>query len=216
MRIIQPLPVQDQTALDPAAPSRRNRFSVQRTAGTMPTWAPKGVEAANFADPSAANTLKVETGVTENQRPGFKDLLDMVNPLQHIPLVNVAYRKITGDEISAPAQFMGGMLFGGPIGAVAAMANIAMKERTGQSFGERAYAMIDRNSGQNTDQPVIKLAARWKDEPRMAGTMPVWGQDNAVAVAQIPPTVIPTGNISSQTNFAILLNDLSSDTHNIS
>lgn len=47
----------------------------------------------------------------------FGDLLDILNPLQHIPIVGNLYRKATGDEIGAAARVAGGALFGGPIGA---------------------------------------------------------------------------------------------------
>jgi len=43
----------------------------------------------------------------------FSTLLDVINPLQHIPLVSTLYREITGDEISPSARILGGGLFGG-------------------------------------------------------------------------------------------------------
>ena len=49
----------------------------------------------------------------------FADFLDVINPLQHIPIVSSIYRAITGDEINGPARVLGGALFGGPLGLVA-------------------------------------------------------------------------------------------------
>ena len=58
--------------------------------------------------------------VANDSRPGVKkdffgedgfnffDLLDIINPLQHIPILSGLYRKITGDEISPGARMMGG------------------------------------------------------------------------------------------------------------
>src|SRR3546814_6236130 len=43
----------------------------------------------------------------------FGDFLDIINPLQHIPLVSTLYRAITGDEISPHARILGATLFGG-------------------------------------------------------------------------------------------------------
>ena len=51
----------------------------------------------------------------------FLDLIDAVNPLQHIPLVSTIYRNIAGDRISDVPKFIGGALYGGPIGLVAAL-----------------------------------------------------------------------------------------------
>jgi hypothetical protein len=189
-------------ALDAGAP-RHNRFSVNRTAGAMPVWQPKGVEPAAFAP--QLNEPKIETG----QKFGFKDMLDVINPLQHIPVIDNIYRKMTGDEISAPAQFMGGMLFGGPIGGVAAMADIAMREQTGKGIGDRVASMFGQNTGQN-NAPDIKIASRWPEKERMAGSIPVWGAQ------KIAPTIIPGENIAPETNFAMLLNRLSDNTPNIS
>ena len=38
----------------------------------------------------------------------FGDVLDVINPLQHIPVVSTIYRAITGDEISPGARVAGG------------------------------------------------------------------------------------------------------------
>jgi hypothetical protein len=73
---------------------------------------------------------------------GFDDLLDIVNPLQHIPVVSSLYRWITGDEIAPAASIAGGALFGGPIGAAGAVAGVAIAEATGRDLGEHAIAMV--------------------------------------------------------------------------
>ncbi len=46
----------------------------------------------------------------------FSDLLDVVNPLQHIPVVSTLYRRLTGDHIDPAMQLAGGALYGGPLG----------------------------------------------------------------------------------------------------
>lgn len=48
---------------------------------------------------------------------GFSDMIDVVNPLQHIPVVSKIYQAVTGDEMGAAANIAGAALFGGPIGA---------------------------------------------------------------------------------------------------
>ncbi|MGB6086494.1 MAG: hypothetical protein WBF74_07845, partial [Parvibaculum sp.] len=40
------------------------------------------------------NTEKVSAGEF-----GFSDFLDVINPLQHIPIVSSIYRELTGDEL---------------------------------------------------------------------------------------------------------------------
>ena len=41
----------------------------------------------------------------------FGDFLDIINPLQHIPIISSFYREITGDEISPHARVIGDTLF---------------------------------------------------------------------------------------------------------
>ena len=48
---------------------------------------------------------------------GFRDILDIVNPLQHLPIIGSVYRWLTGDRPGAVAQIAGDALYGGPIGA---------------------------------------------------------------------------------------------------
>lgn len=70
---------------------------------------------------------------------GLADLLDIINPLQHIPIVGQAYRALTGDTLGTPARIFGGLLFGGPAGLLQGVGS-AMLSETGAS--ERALAMI--------------------------------------------------------------------------
>ena len=67
----------------------------------------------------------------------FGDILDLINPLQHIPVVSTIYRAITGDEISPGARIAGGALFGGPIGLALAAVNAVVETATGEDIGGR-------------------------------------------------------------------------------
>ncbi len=73
---------------------------------------------------------------------GFWDFVDIINPLQHIPVVSTLYRDLTGDSISAPARIAGGMLYGGPLGFASAIGNAIVEETSGQDVGEIAMAMV--------------------------------------------------------------------------
>lgn len=70
---------------------------------------------------------------------GFDDVIDVVNPLQHIPIVSTVYRWLTGDEISPAAQLAGGALFGGAIGLAGAAGSL----------------ILDGLAGGETDQQVM-------------------------------------------------------------
>ena len=73
---------------------------------------------------------------------GFGDIIDMVNPLHHIPVVGHLYRHLTGDEIKPISTIIGGAVFGGPIGAAGGLVNIISQEETGKDLAGNAMAMI--------------------------------------------------------------------------
>lgn len=58
----------------------------------------------------------------------FRDILDIVNPLHHIPIIGSLYRKLTGDTIDPAMRVAGGALFGGPIGAAVSAVAVAFDE----------------------------------------------------------------------------------------
>ena len=72
----------------------------------------------------------------------FWDFLDIVNPLQHIPVISTLYRSITGDEIDPAAKIAGGTLYGGPVGAISSLVDVAIDAGTGKDIGEHAMALI--------------------------------------------------------------------------
>lgn len=65
-----------------------------------------------------------------------EDMLDIINPLHHLPLIGMLYREISGDTISPGARIVGGGLLGGPIGFVSGMVNVGIEKGTGRSVGQ--------------------------------------------------------------------------------
>lgn len=100
------------------------------------TYVPHRTEAqtALFAPPTDARpTAGSQEGNAFWGKDGltFGDLLDVVNPLQHLPVVGDIYRALTGDQISSGARLAGGTLFGGPVGLVGSVATLAVEQATG-------------------------------------------------------------------------------------
>ena len=89
----------------------------------------------------------VTTPEKSDKKSGFSfgDFLDVINPLQHIPVISTVYRKITGDDIDAPARLAGGTLFGGVLGLAAAGANTLLDKATGKDMGEHVLALFSSN-----------------------------------------------------------------------
>jgi hypothetical protein len=84
-----------------------------------------------------------EGGIPEQSgEMSFWDFLDVINPLQHIPIVNTLYRNLTGDTIQPAARVMGGILYGGVVGGAAAIANAVVEQSSGEDLGDQTLAAL--------------------------------------------------------------------------
>ncbi|MES1151115.1 MAG: hypothetical protein ABUL54_04405, partial [Dongia sp.] len=100
---------------------------------------------------------------------GWDDFLDVINPLQHIPIVAQIYRAVTGDEINGAAELIGSLPLGplGMIGTMATIADLAVKDTTGKDIGGNLEAMV---FGTGTDKKGTGTA---DDASDMAEVSPV-------------------------------------------
>lgn len=71
---------------------------------------------------------------------GWDDFADIINPLQHVPLVSVAYRALTGDEIYGAARLFD--VGFGPVAGMSTVADLAITSTTGSSMEDQAMAAI--------------------------------------------------------------------------
>jgi hypothetical protein len=108
------------------------------------------IDAIMLSSSIPAATVSQGAAAPEDDGFGFDDFLDIVNPLQHIPLVGTLYRSITGDEIEAPARLAGGALFGGLLGFLGAAGTYAFEGVTGESVDGLLMAMFN---GGDTVEP---------------------------------------------------------------
>jgi len=83
----------------------------------------------------------------------FGDLLDTINPLQHLPIISTLYREITGDEIKPTARIIGGALYGGPIGAGLAVAEAVLEEASGEDAGGHIMSLLTGEKSPNAAMP---------------------------------------------------------------
>lgn len=137
-------------------------------------------------DPALTRTGEEKEGVNWWGEDGFTfaDVLDMVNPLQHIPVVSTIYRHITGDEMAQAPNLVGGTLFGGlmgnPLSGLASAAlNGIVKENTGKELGEHVTAALtnpDAEIQEEAPQPTIIAAPNVTEE-----TLPELGLAAAAA-----------------------------------
>lgn len=116
--------------------------------------------------------------------PGFSDLLDLINPLQHIPIVGSVYREVTGDDRGAVSAVLGGVLLGGPIGLAAAIFELMCQDATGKGFAGNVVALFD---GENNPSTQIAASA-----PAAETSAPVNPAPPAPVMAAIAPAGVST------------------------
>jgi hypothetical protein len=108
-----------------------------------------GVDSANGANgadsASAAPTeAKIDKpfSLWEKDGFGFGDLIDIINPLHHIPIVATIYRNLSGDQIGAAPRVVGGAVWGRIGGLVAGVVNAVVEWWSGKDIGDHIYAAV--------------------------------------------------------------------------
>ncbi len=140
----------------------------------------------------------------------FHDLLDAINPLQHLPVISTVYRWITGDNIGNIPRIVGDALYGGIPGFVSGLFNVLVKEETGKDVGETVAAALfgDGKSttptipAQNANQPELtteQAAALTHAAVAAAELAPL--PATAAATAQ-PTTPVSAGTVTTSTPAA--------------
>lgn len=143
-------------------PKRFKHYSNERTAGTMPVWNAQPIETAQntiqntLAEAetpaqhndfvSALNASNEQASQSTDNDFHLSDLIDIVNPLHHIPIIGTAYRAITGDTIKSTAKLIGGTAFGGPLGFTSSLADIVLEKETGANMEQHAFNMFKKTT----------------------------------------------------------------------
>lgn len=121
------------------------KASPMSAAPPTPGWTRRNFSAAAAQDTSAAEaptpafTVKTKRKYDMSLWPthtvpfGLKDVLDVVNPLQHIPGISDLYQTLTGDRPSKMAQVLGGFMYGGISGGLLAHAETLYESATNET-----------------------------------------------------------------------------------
>ncbi|WP_439817333.1 hypothetical protein [Zavarzinia sp. CC-PAN008] len=129
----------------------------------------------------------------------FADFLDIVNPLQHIPVVGTLYREVTGDTIAPPMQVVGAALYGGGLGALGAIADVTLTEATGKSAEGHVMAMLgmgEETPAAPADAPRVMVADAGPARPKADADAPTPAEaprqsaGRAKADADTPPVPV--------------------------
>ena len=193
----------------PSAPSSVNLYKpTGKTAAHPPSLQLEGTRDTERLENKVQKDVwyspeRQEKQAKEKDGFSFWDFIDIINPLQHIPIVGSIYRAITGDEIGNSARIAGGALFGGPIGLAMGAANAVIENKTGKDAGELVFAKIFNKKAQ-PDNTAIRIAqgqshdlnlpqqARiaqiiWQEQPER-GASPSNTQARSQNIASVPVT----------------------------
>jgi hypothetical protein len=145
-------------------------LSIPRSGVPMPTLP---YTAHTVARPAATRVqpMEVIAKKPKAEATAFETMVDAINPLQQIPGVGQAYRKVSGDKSSNGAQLAGhvaiGAALGGPIGAGIG-AGIFVLEKTLPAVFNTIGKLFSsgKNSDSQADMP------KFSSEPHRDTTMP--------------------------------------------
>ena len=84
---------------------------------------------------------------TGDDGPSFGDFLDMINPLQHIPVISAIYRAISGDEIGDGPRTVGSVIYGGPVGMLLSGMTALFEEASGDTVLNTVARLFDGGDG---------------------------------------------------------------------
>ena len=135
--------------------------------------------------------LRADRGVVSSNDANvmsFGDFLDMINPLQHIPLISAVYRSVSGDTINPVSRIAGDALYGGILGVASAGVAAA------GAIGDEVFSAL--NDGKTMSGTVV-AALFGKDDsasavqvataaPANDSTPPVQAPKTQVAALQTP------------------------------
>lgn len=89
---------------------------------------------------------------------GWDDFIDIINPLQHIPVVAQIYRAVTGDQAYGLSNFIGAAPFG-PISVASAIVDTVIRSQTGRDAGTDMAARvlgIDNRTPEEADLHLVR------------------------------------------------------------
>lgn len=154
---------------------------------------------------SMDNAKAADKPAENSEGMSFWDVLDVVNPLQHIPVVNKIYQAVTGDTIRTPAKVAGAALFFGPVGLAVASADAILEKQTGKDALDHVASTLglEKDAAPAEDDPFTVTAPR---PTRTADAAPA--PQAATAASAAPAATAPGGPVELSSGQAALLESL--------
>ena len=152
--------------------------------------------------PVSADKSSGDTSGAAPHESFFHHLWDVINPLQHLPVIGTIYRAITGEHLDPVEKIAGDTLYGGLWGAVSSIADVAFESITGKSFEDTALALFKGDDK-------IKVASTMVAAPTINANVSLPSAD----LPALPTTTVAANapaNIPGSMDVAALTNALSS------
>jgi hypothetical protein len=141
---------------------------------------------ANIASPASAVEQVTSSAPKSDGGGFFHHLLDVINPLQHLPIIGTLYRAITGEHIGPVEKVMGDTLYGGLWGAASSVADLAFEGVTGKSLEDTVLGWFSHSSGP-------KLASVKVTAPNISATTSLPSADLPVMPSLMSASAAPDG-----------------------
>lgn len=132
----------------------------------------------------------------------FHDLVSIVNPLQHIPVVATIYRAVTGDTIAPVERVAGDTLYGGLWGLISSVANVAFEEITGKDFGDTALALLQGDDDGKTEVASAQPSPAATPSSDTSAASPTFAPAGAMAESPIAPAAVATAWVGAAPTVA--------------
>jgi len=152
--------------------------------------------------PVSADKSSGDTSGAAPHESFFHHLWDVINPLQHLPVIGTIYRAITGEHLDPVEKIAGDTLYGGLWGAVSSIADVAFESITGKSFEDTALALFKSDDK-------IKVASTMVAAPTINANVSL----PSAGLPALPTTTAAANapaNIPGSMDVAALTNALSS------
>lgn len=161
-----------------------------------------------MSSPLTAITLAENSSNTANQTydnneffgkngPCFRDLLDAINPLNHIPIISTLFSQATEHKASTASRLAGGALLGGPVGFAASLMDVVFEYATGSSTSDTIIAALG-GGGDSPTLPTNTTPTKTDDPSSLALTeLAPNSSETPLSIAQTSPQM--KDNNSSRT-----------------
>ena len=172
---------------------------------------PAGVKPASLLAQSAtASASGMANTVAQPHEGFFHHLWNVVNPLQHVPVIGTIYRAITGEHLDAVEKIAGDTLYGGLWGAVSSVVDVAFEGLTGKSFEDTALALFKSDRGTRVASTKIIALTISADIPVPSAELPALPSAPGIAAKGPAANAIDVAALTS----ALSAKGVDSDTAN--